>query len=836
MGNPAFTPSPELRAFLRRLTATLGLTRYAPVGSQERMQAARHWLLDAALAVDASLSPDAGVAITTIWFVDGPVIEQELDRVQGAAGSRLCIHDCSPLDQRKPRAEWERALIERGWRKHAALFELQDYGSLDFPGRADVHLFERLPSELVDAYPLERLAAERDLHMDMTREPGRRSDAHMVRYSLAAKFMREGDRVLDAACGLGYGTSALATLAGVESVQGIDVSDSAVKYARLAFSNGNGAKLAFSAADAENLADLPSDSFDYIVSVETLEHLHRPDQFLWHLHRLLREGGRLFVSVPLDWADETGEDPNPYHFHVYDWEKLSSQLSAAGFAVERGWLQDAGGGMKRTDCPRALREFDPVAGPQGDGEWLLALAMKPLDWSGVADSVPSRPSGDSDGVANILAFDRDYLKPELVRALIAIGWRATTPTLRERLARDVLAHAPGWSADYGAALCVLGYVLMERSQAGESLRQLIDEADRYRAIEPRNATCYRWQVSLSFLAARLALALGDRKQALRRFTDCAAMDPLPFSPLLATKTVGAGLRSGLLALSMGQPDEAVMIWQAAVDSVRGMFASMNWKEVLGSDTAPLASFGFPELAEVLQLAGQCAAGIRAVRSPYRADGTILARIGQSVPDSMASHADELQSMRLVVGELTEQLADCGRHLQARAEEMMVAIASREQAIADLKSHIDGRARAIEWLQQQVANHQNELAAARDAYSSLRTELDNRNSAVGWLEQQLLNHREELSHRGETITQLTDHVEQLGHARTWLESQLANHQQEHARLLEAANVQEALLRDRTSQAHAVRSELDALRMRLASLEGSPPVRLLRRLRLLRSVDG
>jgi len=47
--------------------------------------------------------------------------------------------------------------------------------------------------------------------MDMTREVGPRADAHTVRYSLAAQWVRAGDTVLDCACGLGYGSAILAS-------------------------------------------------------------------------------------------------------------------------------------------------------------------------------------------------------------------------------------------------------------------------------------------------------------------------------------------------------------------------------------------------------------------------------------------------------------------------------------------------------------------------------------------------------------------------------------------------------------------------------------------------
>ena len=39
------------------------------------------------------------------------------------------------------------------------------------------------------------------------------------------------------------------------------------------------------------------------------------------------------VSVPNDWTEEDGLDPNPHHFHVYDWGRLLEELEGVGFAI-----------------------------------------------------------------------------------------------------------------------------------------------------------------------------------------------------------------------------------------------------------------------------------------------------------------------------------------------------------------------------------------------------------------------------------------------------------------------------------------------------------------------
>ncbi|ENE1252892.1 MULTISPECIES: class I SAM-dependent methyltransferase [Stenotrophomonas] len=274
------------------------------------------------------------------------------------------------------RAQWEAAAIRQEWRKHPQNERVAPYGELDRVNGLLLMAFERVPDAAIAAYPLSALVEERDLHTDMTREAGRRSDAHMARYAQAAQFIRPGDRVIDVACGLGYGSYQLAHNSQAASFIGLDASDYAVDYASTCFAPDAPVEMSFVVGDAQDLSGMADGSADFAVSVETLEHLPEPDRLLAELHRVLSPEGRLYASVPNDWSDETGEDPNPFHFHVYDWPRLINQFHRNGFVIERAWLQDAGGGQKRHLSVRSMLEIDPHAGPSCDGEWLLVLARK----------------------------------------------------------------------------------------------------------------------------------------------------------------------------------------------------------------------------------------------------------------------------------------------------------------------------------------------------------------------------------------------------------------------------------------------------------------------------
>jgi 2-polyprenyl-3-methyl-5-hydroxy-6-metoxy-1,4-benzoquinol methylase len=281
------------------------------------------------------------------------------------------------------RRELEAASFAAGYRKHPAYYLILDYEALQLDPSPLIIPLERLPKAAREAYPLHALKEERDLHMDMLREPGERSDAHVIRYHLALDLIRPGDEVLDAACGLGYGSYVMAQLTRCAGVLGMDGSDYAIAYAEKNFTAVD-PRLTFRRGYLPNdLADLADESFDVIVSFETLEHIEDPAGLLAEFSRLLKPGGRVIVSVPNDWSDETGKDPNPHHLHVYTLDSLRQQFSSF-FSREHLHQQIASGcktrasGQRWTPLPRTLRKVHVDTEMEPDSEWWVMSGTKPL--------------------------------------------------------------------------------------------------------------------------------------------------------------------------------------------------------------------------------------------------------------------------------------------------------------------------------------------------------------------------------------------------------------------------------------------------------------------------
>lgn len=158
---------------------------------------------------------------------------------------------------------------------------------------------------------------------------------HVHRYAFARALVA-GKRVLDAACGEGYGSALLATSAAM--VTGVDIDDVTIAHARARYAAI--ANLAFAGASVTALP-LADASVDVVVSFETIEHLPAVEQprMIAQFARVLAEGGVLVLSAPnrVEYSDKRGF-ANPFHLHEHDRAELDALL-AAHFPARRYYRQ-----------------------------------------------------------------------------------------------------------------------------------------------------------------------------------------------------------------------------------------------------------------------------------------------------------------------------------------------------------------------------------------------------------------------------------------------------------------------------------------------------------------
>jgi SAM-dependent methyltransferase len=155
---------------------------------------------------------------------------------------------------------------------------------------------------------------------------------HFHRYAFALDRVR-GKKVLDAACGEGYGSALLAAAAA--SVTGVDLSREAIEHASRRYQAPN---LEFRQSDCLQLP-FGDGEFECVVSFETLEHLEDHDGLVSEFRRVLAPDGFLLISTP-DKAVYTDRLENRNEFHLRELYRAEFEsLLSAYFPACRLWGQ-----------------------------------------------------------------------------------------------------------------------------------------------------------------------------------------------------------------------------------------------------------------------------------------------------------------------------------------------------------------------------------------------------------------------------------------------------------------------------------------------------------------
>jgi 2-polyprenyl-3-methyl-5-hydroxy-6-metoxy-1,4-benzoquinol methylase len=147
---------------------------------------------------------------------------------------------------------------------------------------------------------------------------------HLVVYEWIAARVA-GLRVVDLACGEGYGSAVLARSAA--TVVGVDANPDAFEHARLRYRAPN---LRY----VRDMVETFHECCDAVVFLQTIEHVHDPDGVLENVKAMLAPGGTAYVSTPnvLTLAPKGAQrSGNPWHLREYRAEEVRA-LCAAHFA------------------------------------------------------------------------------------------------------------------------------------------------------------------------------------------------------------------------------------------------------------------------------------------------------------------------------------------------------------------------------------------------------------------------------------------------------------------------------------------------------------------------
>ncbi|HMW63745.1 bifunctional 2-polyprenyl-6-hydroxyphenol methylase/3-demethylubiquinol 3-O-methyltransferase UbiG [Accumulibacter sp.] len=196
---------------------------------------------------------------------------------------------------------------------------------------------------------------------------------HVARYELAVCLVNQRYPMhchgfgLDVFCGTGYGTHMISQRVNCP-VLGIDASCEAIALANSHFS---GPKTFYCAKVFPFL--LPCAAFDFVVCLESIEHVAQGETFLQVLAQSLKPGGLLVVSSPNSACWSLELNPNPFHHCHYAQKELIDLATKDGlFAFAMSYAQD----LYHFEAGRIVQPLPPEAmhvRPGADGQVLIMV-------------------------------------------------------------------------------------------------------------------------------------------------------------------------------------------------------------------------------------------------------------------------------------------------------------------------------------------------------------------------------------------------------------------------------------------------------------------------------
>ena len=151
-----------------------------------------------------------------------------------------------------------------------------------------------------------------------------RAAVGLGRYHFAMRELGCKLRVLDIACGSGYGTALLSRGTGIEVV-GADLDAPSLETAHREYEVS--LRASFVRCSAEALP-FSSSKFDAVVSMETIEHILDPRRFLDECKRILSRSGVLVISTPNKdvFSPNSKTTSSPFHLVEYRLDEFKELL------------------------------------------------------------------------------------------------------------------------------------------------------------------------------------------------------------------------------------------------------------------------------------------------------------------------------------------------------------------------------------------------------------------------------------------------------------------------------------------------------------------------------
>ncbi len=205
---------------------------------------------------------------------------------------------------------------------------------------------------------------------------------HRLRYEWADQRIPANTFGIDAFCGNGYGTWLLGH---GRTLLGIDGSPEAVELASLHY------RLPGTFFSNQYFPfDLPQERFDFVVSLESIEHVDAGADLFKRLYQSLKPGGQLIYSTPCEELLPHKKMNNHFHFKHYTVRETFELAESHGMKIAE-WAGQNVYGLEPDlpGCGRLLAESEMMLQPNQAGQFLIVHAVKGLPSPQPRSDVPT---------------------------------------------------------------------------------------------------------------------------------------------------------------------------------------------------------------------------------------------------------------------------------------------------------------------------------------------------------------------------------------------------------------------------------------------------------------
>jgi len=134
------------------------------------------------------------------------------------------------------------------------------------------------------------------------------------------------ERILDYGCGTGELLNNLNIIYPSKEIYGADISELAIDYC-----SSRGLDTVINL----NIDEPKENYYDLVMCLDVIEHISDDVEFLCKMHKLLRSGGKLLITVPAYDILWSGEDYVSKHFRRYTRKILKNKINNAGFRINK---------------------------------------------------------------------------------------------------------------------------------------------------------------------------------------------------------------------------------------------------------------------------------------------------------------------------------------------------------------------------------------------------------------------------------------------------------------------------------------------------------------------